>query len=90
MGQFQALDMRTLCERICQNKRTLIVYHVRSDADAVGSAFALRELLRVMGIPAICYGCYAGGGAHTREEYVEIDSLLPGLQLAFDQILYHF
>jgi len=54
MGQFQALDMRTLCERICQNKRTLIVYHVRSDADAVGSAFALRELLRVMGIPAIC------------------------------------
>ena len=43
-----------------------------------------------MGIPAVCVGCYNGAGAHTREEYVEIDSLLPGLKLAFDLILYHF
>ena len=42
------------------------------------------------GIPSICVGCYFGGGSHTREEYVEIDSLHPGLQLAFDLILYHF
>lgn len=43
-----------------------------------------------MGIPSICVGCYFGGGSHTREEYVEIDSLHPGTQLAFDLILYHF
>ena len=43
-----------------------------------------------MGIPAICHGCYVGGGAHTREEYVEIESLLPGLKVAFEQVLYHF
>lgn len=43
-----------------------------------------------MGIPAVCLGCYFGSGAHTREEYVEIDSLLPGLKLAFDLILYYF
>lgn len=43
-----------------------------------------------MGIPAICVGCYQGAGAHTREEYVEIDSLLPGLRFAFDLILHHF
>ena len=43
-----------------------------------------------MGIPAICVGCYTGRGAHTREEYVEIDSLLPGLRFAFDLMLYHF
>ena len=43
-----------------------------------------------MGIPAICVGCYTGGGAHTREEYVNIDSLLPGLEFAFDLILHHF
>ena len=43
-----------------------------------------------MGIPAICVGCYNGGGAHTREEWVEIDSLLPGLKFAFDMILHHF
>jgi len=43
-----------------------------------------------MGIPAVCVGCYHGAGAHTRQEYVEIDSLLPGLKLAFDLILHHF
>lgn len=43
-----------------------------------------------MGIPAICVGCYTGGGAHTREEYVEIDSLLPGLKFAYDLIMHHF
>ena len=43
-----------------------------------------------MGIPAICIGCYDGAGAHTREEYVEISSLLPGLKFAFDMVLYHF
>ena len=43
-----------------------------------------------MGIPAICVGCYEGAGAHTREEYVTIDSLLPGLKFAADMVLYHF
>lgn len=43
-----------------------------------------------MGIPAICVGCYRGKGAHTREEYVMIDSLLPGLKFAADLILEHF
>lgn len=43
-----------------------------------------------MGVPAICVGCYCGGGSHTREEYVETGSLLPGLKLAFDLILHYF
>lgn len=43
-----------------------------------------------MGIPAICVGCYNGAGSHTREEWIEIDSLLPGLKFAFDMILFHF
>ena len=43
-----------------------------------------------MGIPAVCVGCVRGGGAHTREEYVEIDSLAPGLGVAFALILSHF
>lgn len=43
-----------------------------------------------LGISAVCVGCYEGAGAHTREEYVEIDSLLPGLKLALELILYHF
>ena len=51
---FNALTFDQLCQRLCKNKKTFIIYHIRSDADAVGSAFALKELLRVMGIPAYC------------------------------------
>lgn len=43
-----------------------------------------------MGIPAVCTGCILGQGAHTREEYVEIDSLLPGLKVAFELIFHYF
>lgn len=43
-----------------------------------------------MGIPGITLGCYTGQGAHTREEYIDIDSLQPGLKFAFDIMLYYF
>lgn len=43
-----------------------------------------------LGIPAVCVGCAEGDGAHTREEYVEISSLRPGLGVAFQLILHHF
>lgn len=42
------------------------------------------------GIPAISTGCVKGKGAHTREEYVEISSLLPGLKQALEMMIYHF
>jgi acetylornithine deacetylase/succinyl-diaminopimelate desuccinylase-like protein len=34
------------------------------------------------GIPSVCLGACRGKGAHTREEYIEADSLLPGIRLA--------
>lgn len=54
MTYFRTLTLRELCEKLCEKKATLIVYHVRPDADAIGSAFALRELLEAMDIPTIC------------------------------------
>ena len=51
---FKAFSLEELCEKLCQDKKTLIVYHSRPDADAIGSAFALRELLTMMGIQTIC------------------------------------
>ena len=36
------------------------------------------------GIPAICMSPCAGGGAHTREEYLELDSLETGCCLVLD------
>jgi len=43
-----------------------------------------------LGIPSVCVGCILGGGAHTREEYIEGNSILPGLCTALELILYHF
>ena len=68
--------------------------------DAVAHHYGLEAKLRAgstdcniplsRGIPAVCVGAVRGGGAHTREEYVEIDSLRPGLALAFEMIVHHF
>ena len=43
-----------------------------------------------LGIPAVCVGMVEGAGAHTREEYVEIDSLVKGYRCAFACILPYF
>ncbi len=43
-----------------------------------------------MGIPAVCVGSYLGGGAHTREEYVELSSVPVGLHIVLALILGEF
>ena len=43
-----------------------------------------------LGIPAVCLGSYTGAGAHTRGEYVKLDSLLPGMNFTFDMMLQRF
>ena len=56
---------------------------------ATGSASTDCNIPLSMGIPAIELPCGRGFGAHTREEYIEIDSQVPGIKLAFEMILYH-
>ncbi len=43
-----------------------------------------------VGIPSVCLGCCIGEGAHTREEWVEINSLQTGMNMAFDLMLGYF
>ena len=43
-----------------------------------------------MGIPAACFGGYSGRGAHTRGEYVEIDSLKTGMRCVGAAVLDSF
>jgi acetylornithine deacetylase/succinyl-diaminopimelate desuccinylase-like protein len=43
-----------------------------------------------MGIPAVCVGSYQGGGAHTLEEWIEIDSIPVGLRITARLILDYF
>ena len=42
-----------------------------------------------IGIPAAELRCGCGAGTHTRGEYIEIDSQVPGIKVAFEAILYH-
>ena len=41
-----------------------------------------------LGIPAVSFGLCAGGGAHTRQEWVETDSLETGLRIALETVLH--
>ena len=43
-----------------------------------------------LGIPAVTFGLYNGDGEHTREEWLEISSLKPGLTLGMGLVLGHF
>ncbi len=40
-----------------------------------------------MGIPSLCMGTYEGSGAHTREEYIMIDSLMSGYKVGFQMVM---
>ncbi len=40
-----------------------------------------------LGIPSVCVGSFMGEGAHTREEYLQADSLKGGLGIALDLVL---
>lgn len=41
-----------------------------------------------LGIPAVSFGLCDGGGAHTRQEWIEIASLETGLRIALETVLY--
>jgi acetylornithine deacetylase/succinyl-diaminopimelate desuccinylase-like protein len=43
-----------------------------------------------LGIPAVTFGLYEGGGMHTRGEWLKLDSLEKGLKTAFRVILNEF
>ena len=43
-----------------------------------------------IGIPSVCLGTVRGAKAHTREEWVQIDSLVTGYRIAFELILQSF
>lgn len=43
-----------------------------------------------LGIPSICLGTCSGGGAHTRQEWVDISSLETGYKIAFELMLSYY
>lgn len=57
-------------------------------ATGAGSTDANSAL--ALGVPAVTIGAINGGGAHTRGEWVEVDSLRSGLKIALAALLQYF
>lgn len=54
MNKYKKLTIDEVCNELEAPKPTLILFHVRPDGDAVGSAFALKLLLESMGSKSYC------------------------------------
>lgn len=81
MGQVDKKKMADL-----QKRAEGIIFRNTGVMPMFGSGSTDCNIPLSMGIPAICFGVYLGGGQHTREEYVQIDSLEKGLCAAMEMI----
>ena len=54
MKAFRKLKFCEVCDELAKPKNTLILFHMRPDGDAVGSAFALKLLLEAAGSRSRC------------------------------------
>ena len=43
-----------------------------------------------MGVPSVCFGVYTGEGAHTREEWIDPNSICNGMKAAMSLLIYWF
>ncbi len=85
MGPVDPAAQQALVEQVCAATRRWSDQELRLKSGSTDCNIPLS-----MGIPSACTGCYIGGGAHTREEWLRIDSLEAGLHLAFDLVLQAF
>ena len=76
-------------ESICKKCVSICEKHTGTPCPCVaGSTDA--NVPSSMGIPAVCVGSFMGRGAHTREEYIELDSVPIGLKITAELILDFF
>ena len=54
MSEFKSYSLEALCRKLSEPENTLIICHTRPDGDAIGSAFALKAILQLMGSEAYC------------------------------------
>ena len=54
MRQYREYQLDDVCRLLIDRKNTLILFHVRPDADAIGASFALKLILEAMGTKVLC------------------------------------
>ena len=52
--EYKEYQLDEVCTFLAEKKNTLIIFHVRPDADAIGASFALKLVLEAMGSKVIC------------------------------------
>ena len=71
------------------DKAVKVIEKIYEITPRIGSGSTDCNVPLSMGIPSIMVACGLGAGAHTREEYIEVDSQIPGIKFAFDMILHY-
>ena len=51
---FKEYTLDEVCDFLREKKNTLIIFHVRPDADAIGASYALKLVLEAMGSKVLC------------------------------------
>lgn len=54
MQRYVEFTLDRVCDFLKEKKNTLIIFHVRPDADAIGASFALKLVLEAMGSKTVC------------------------------------
>ena len=88
IGKSAKVHMELIGERPCgealHGGLTDILEPIRTElglANEYRSASTDANIPLSLGIPALCFGIYLGHGAHTMEEYIEMDSVALGLEI---------
>lgn len=81
-GDVKEEELQDLCERVRE-----ILSHYTDEEIGFGAASTDANIPLSLGVPAVTYGCYEGAGAHTRGEWVALDSLVNGQKVAIETLL---
>ncbi len=82
MGEVPQEKMEALIQRV---NAVIQKYSGRPAGQGSGSTDC--NIPHSLGIPAVSFGAYRGGGSHTRGEWLEIESLEPGLKIVLETVL---
>ena len=81
-GDVDQTRLDNLCDRVRE-----ILSHYTDEEIGFGAASTDANIPLSLGVPAVTYGCYEGAGAHTRGEWVKLDSLVDGQKVAIETVL---
>ena len=73
-------------KRLCKTVSS-VIEEITGKTVTYGSSSTDCNIPLSLGIPAICFGVYVGGGTHTREEWVEKESMFVGLEIGIKATL---